>query len=141
MPDAWYWPPTFLHWPVAVVLGRRVPFAIQPFAVWPQVWSQSSPAASTTRPSASKNLLGTWKIASISPPSGHHATWRLPGSRQTNSPAPASMPVVGQHRTGREPHQRRHQAGGAIEQQRLGLAAGKAGLLPVHARRAYDVGM
>lgn len=40
--------------------------------------------------------------------------------------------VVGQHRTRFKPHQRGHQAGLVIEQQRLGLAAGKAGLLPLH---------
>src|SRR3981081_776425 len=49
--------------------------------------------------------------------------------------------VVGQHRARREPHQRGHQAGGAIEQQRLGFAAGEAGLLPVHILWANDVGM
>ena len=49
--------------------------------------------------------------------------------------------VVGQHRARREPHQRGHQAGRAIEQQRLGFAAGEAGLLPLHALGANDVGM
>src|SRR3977135_1049348 len=49
--------------------------------------------------------------------------------------------VVRQHRTRREPHQRGHQAAGAIEQQRLGLAAGEAGLLPVQILWANDVGM
>src|SRR2546430_8689661 len=63
--------------------------------VCPQVSSQSAPEASTTRPSASKNLLGIWKIASIKPPSGHHATCRLPASRQTNSPALHSIPCAG----------------------------------------------
>ena len=101
-----------------------------------------------TRPSASKNLFGTWKIASISPPCGHQAHMAAACSRQMNSPALHSMPcagpslstrltledvglldvdvlVVGQHRARRKPHQRGHQAGLAIEQQRLGFAAGK----------------
>ena len=47
--------------------------------------------------------------------------------------------VVGQHRTRREPHQRRHQAGRAIEQQRLGLATGEAGLLPLHTLGTNEV--
>ena len=51
--------------------------------------SQSAPDMSVTRPSCSKNLLGTWNIASIGPPSGVQATWRVPASRQTNSPAAA----------------------------------------------------
>ena len=41
--------------------------------------------------------------------------------------------MVGQHRARREAHQRRHQSGGPVEQQRLGLATGKPGLLPLHA--------
>src|SRR5258705_2990893 len=49
--------------------------------------------------------------------------------------------VVGQHRARLKPHQRGHQAGCAVEQQRLGFAAGEAGLLPLHAVRANDVGM
>jgi hypothetical protein len=49
--------------------------------------------------------------------------------------------VVGQHRARREPHQRGHQAGRAVEQQRLGLAAGEAGLLPLHAVGANEMGM
>ena len=36
----------------------------------PHTLSQSSPLASVTRPSRSKNLLGSWNIASITPPSG-----------------------------------------------------------------------
>jgi hypothetical protein len=51
------------------------------------------------------------------------------------------MLVVRQHRAGRKPHQRGHQAGRTIEQQRLGLAAGEAGLLPLHISRANNVGM
>src|SRR6266481_6068700 len=51
------------------------------------------------------------------------------------------MLVVGQHRARREPHQRGHQAGRAIEQQRLGFAAGEAGLLPLHALRTNDMRM
>src|SRR5216684_4498851 len=49
--------------------------------------------------------------------------------------------VVGQHRARLKPHQRGHQAGRAVEQQRLGLAAGEAGLLPLHAVGANQVGM
>jgi hypothetical protein len=49
--------------------------------------------------------------------------------------------VVGQHRARREPHQRGHQAGFAIEQQRLGLAAGKTRLLPFHAVGADEMRM
>src|SRR3984885_6601112 len=49
--------------------------------------------------------------------------------------------VVGQHSAGRKPHQRGHQPGRAIEQQRLGLAAGEAGFLPLHALGADEVGM
>src|SRR4051794_29905537 len=47
--------------------------------------------------------------------------------------------VVGQHRAWRKPHQRGHQAGGAVEQQRLGLTARKPGLLPLHAVGANHV--
>jgi len=42
------------------------PTALKLLPVWPQAASQSWPAASTTTPSASKNLFGTWKIARIS---------------------------------------------------------------------------
>ena len=49
--------------------------------------------------------------------------------------------VVGQHRARREPHQRGHQPGLAIEQQRLGFAAGETGLLPFHAVGANEMGM
>src|ERR1700704_6024687 len=49
--------------------------------------------------------------------------------------------MVWQHGARREPHQGSHQARGAIEQQRLGFAAGKAGLLPFHLLRTYQVGM
>ncbi len=49
--------------------------------------------------------------------------------------------VIWQHRAGRKPHQGGHQSGLAIEQQRLGLAAGEAGLLPVHILGANEVGM
>src|ERR1700688_4273343 len=49
--------------------------------------------------------------------------------------------VVGQYRARRKPHQRGHQAGGVIEQQRLGLATGEAGLLPFHTLGANEVGM
>src|SRR4249919_2392148 len=90
---------------------------------------QSAPDMSVTRPSASKNLLGTWNIASISPPSGVQATWRVPASRQTNSPGPTLKPATGpslstsvglfdldvlvvrQNRAGREPHKCRYEAG------------------------------
>jgi hypothetical protein len=49
--------------------------------------------------------------------------------------------VVGQYRARRKAHQRGHQAGLAIEQQRLGFAAGEAGLLPFHAVGANQMGM
>src|SRR5947209_4365040 len=49
--------------------------------------------------------------------------------------------VVGQHRARRKAHQGGHQAGGAIEQQRLGLAAWEAGLLPFHGLGADQMGM
>jgi hypothetical protein len=46
-----------------------------------------------------------------------------------------------QHRAGREAHQRGDDAGLLVEQQRLDLAAGKAGFLPFHVGGAHDVGM
>ena len=126
--------------------------------------SQSAPEMSVTRPSCSKNLLGTWNIASISPPSGVQATWRLPASRQTNSPGPTLRPgrraflidelafehvglldldvlVVGQHGAGRKPHQRGDEASLLVEQKTLHLAAGKSRLLPFHVGGAHDVRM
>src|SRR5882724_1830673 len=51
------------------------------------------------------------------------------------------MLVVRQHRARLEPHQSGHQSRRAVEQQRLGLAAGKAGLLPRHVLGANQVGM
>src|SRR5712691_10719092 len=67
----------------------------QSFSMWPQRLSLSAPLRSVTRPSRSWNLLGIWNMASISPPSGVQATWRLPGSRQTNSPGLTSSPAAG----------------------------------------------
>ena len=51
------------------------------------------------------------------------------------------MLMVGQHRARRKAHQGGHQAGPAIKQERLGLAAGEAGLLPFHLLRAHEMGM
>ena len=42
---------------------------------------------------------------------------------------------------GRKPHQRGHQAGRAIEQQRLGLATGETGFLPLHVGRTNQMRM
>jgi hypothetical protein len=49
--------------------------------------------------------------------------------------------VVGQHRARGEPHQRRHQSGLRIHQQRLDLAAGESRRLPFHFSRANHMGM
>src|SRR5262245_20106635 len=49
--------------------------------------------------------------------------------------------MVGQDGAGRKAHQRGDEPALAVEQQRLDLAAGKAGLLPLHIGRAYDVRM
>lgn len=50
-------------------------------AAAPHFSGQPPPTKSTTRPSGMKNVLGIWKTASISPPSGVQASWRLPGGR------------------------------------------------------------
>jgi len=42
----------------------------QPSNKWLQASDQSLPAASTTRPSFSKNLFGIWKMAMKVPPFG-----------------------------------------------------------------------
>ena len=120
--------------------------------------SQSAPAMSVVRPSASKKRLGIWKNARNTPPLGDHAPCRLPAGRQMNWPALHSMPrvgaaaidqmafeheglldahvlVVGQHGAGRHARQRGHQAAGAIEQQRLDLDARVTRLLPWQASR------
>src|SRR3954454_19319965 len=47
--------------------------------------------------------------------------------------------MIGQHRARLEPHQGGHQSGATIEQQSLGLATGKARLLPLHALRANQM--
>ena len=49
--------------------------------------------------------------------------------------------MIGQHGAGRETHQGRHQPGLAVEQQRLGFAAGKARLLPFHVLRLNEMRM
>src|SRR5262249_53437129 len=46
---------------VLSALGRRLP-SVYPLSMRPHTLSQSSPLASVTRPSRSKNLLGSWKI-------------------------------------------------------------------------------
>src|SRR5271154_24917 len=74
------------------VSHRTVP---QSLNTCPQSSAQSPPETSVTRPSFSKNLLGTWNMASIRPPSGVQATWRVPASRQTNSPGPTVKPFAG----------------------------------------------
>ena len=45
----------------------------------------------------------SWKIASINPPCGHQATWRLCASRQMNSPALHSIPLAGPSLSTSEP--------------------------------------
>src|ERR1700704_4609979 len=70
------------------------PLGPQSFSAWPQMLSQSWPPRSVVRPSRSWNLFGIWNIASMSPPSGVQATWRLPASRQTNSPGLTSSPAT-----------------------------------------------
>jgi hypothetical protein len=68
-------------------------------------------------------------------PAGHafHRTFLVDqGTFEHISLLDIDMLMVGQHRTRREAHQRRHQPGSAIEQQRFRLAAGKARLLPSH---------
>ena len=136
------------------MLARRFGFELRgtdAHEISSQVW----PTASVARPSASKNLLGTCMIASVTPPFGDQAECRLPGSRQTNSPFLTSMPAAGPSgrpdglparrsarcRRARDPaatapganlNSEVDQAGLAVGQQRLDLAAGKARRLPFH---------
>ena len=62
------------------VKAQRVAFR---FVLPPHALSHSWPSTSTMSPPSSKNLFGTWNIASISPPFGDHAWCRLPAGRQT----------------------------------------------------------
>src|SRR5258707_9032524 len=53
-----------------VIRARELAAARYSLNTRPHTFSQSSPLASVTRPSSSKNLLGSWNMASITPPSG-----------------------------------------------------------------------
>src|SRR5215467_1222740 len=84
-------------------LSRRVIRVRYSLYIRPHTLSQSSPLASVTRPSRSKNLFGSWNIASITPPSGVQATCRLPAGRHTNSPGPTESPASGPSLSTRRP--------------------------------------
>ena len=123
-------------------------------AALPQAWFQSLPRKSSSRPSAWKNLFGSWNIATDRLPSGPaQASCRLPAGRQTKLPGgdralaadqgafekigllDQHVLMVGQPGVGRHLEQHGQQARVPVHQQRLGLDAGIGGLRPGRARR------